>query len=230
MEAADGNEDDDDVQRGCGRNVNRKRRQKRSLREFVAENDDDALYAEEGSNGGDGDDDVAEEKYPEVGVRATATIQVAKGVFVGHEAVHREVAREMVLEGLRHIAEYRWIHEKYAIDADAVRYLVFLDEDLKIPIEFEEVKPKRGRPPKHKKARTNADGRDMKDYNADPEHDKLYRLNFQIIFEHEVAERVRREIVQCIKIDLNQTSLAMLLSTVLAAKIDIPSRVQAYSR
>lgn len=162
-------------------------------------------------------------------MRATATIQVAKEVFVGHHAMHREIAREMVLEALQHIAENRWIHEKYAIDKGTVRYLVFLDEDLKIPIEFEEVKPKRGRPPKHKKARTNENGKDMKEYNADEGHDKLYRLNFQIIFEHAVPEQVRQEIAQCIKIDLNQTSLAMLLSTVLSVNIDIPSRVQAYS-
>jgi len=234
----DGDDDEDD-------DLNRKRRKsicytnrqqparsggrKRPLKEFVGNNNDDALYAEDGSDGGGEEEEVEEEKYPEVGVRATATIQVAKEVFVDHQAMHRGIAREMMLEGLRQIAEYRWIHEKYDIDKGTVRYLVFLDEDLKIPIEFEEIKPKRGRPPKHKKARTNEDGKDMKEYNEDPKHDKLYRLNFQIIFEHGVPEQERMEIVQCIKIDLNPASLSMLLSTVLSAKIGVTGRVQAYS-
>lgn len=241
-------DEDIDLQRdasrdGGGPNLNRKRRKtvcytnrqregnhrskarKRALAEFVSGNNDDELYPEDESVGEEEDD----EKYPEVGVRATATIQVEKDVFEGHHSMHRNLARQMVLEGLRHIAEHRWIHEKYDIDGEAVRYLVFLDEDLKIPLEFEETKPKRGRPPKHKKARTNENGKDMKEYNEDPEHDKLYRLNFQIIFEREVEEEVRSEIVQNMKIDLNQTSLSMLLSRVLSVRIDITERVQAYS-
>merc|ERR1719334_557262 len=252
MEEGEYDEDDDlqpmtnnsNSNHNTNSNINRKRRKsvcytnrqrKRPLQEFMSNNNDDEIYAEDGRDERDdrddsnGEEEEEEEKYPEVGVRATATIQVAKELFVGHHSMHRGIAREMVLEALKQIAEYRWIHEKYDIDADTVRYLVFLDEDLKIPIEFEETKPKRGRPPKHKKARTNENGKDMKEYNEDPEHDKLYRLNFQIIFEREVEEEVRSEIVQNMKIDLNQTSLSMLLSRVLSVRIDITERVQAYS-
>jgi len=201
---------------------------KRPRREFVADENEEEMDDDDDEQNQSGNN-VEEETYPEVGVRATATIQMAKELFVGHEAMHRAIAREMVLEALRQIAECRWFHEKYGIEADSVRYLVFLDEDLAVPPEFRESKPRRGRPPKHKKQRTEEGGKDMREWNGERGRDKLYRLNFQIVFEHKVAAQAMAEIVQCIQIDLNRDSLSMLMSKVLAADIAVTDRVQSYS-
>jgi len=207
---------------------------KRGLSEYEANNDDAALH-DELCGGDEYDEFVENEHYPEVGIRATSTVQLAKELFVSaaaaaedNPALQLQIAQEMLLRAIEQIAEHRWIHEKYQIDADNVRYLCFLDESLRVPREFEQVKPKRGRPPKNKKQKLDSD-RNMQEWNQDATHDKIYRVNFQIIFEYGIAESVRHEIIQCMKIDLNPTSLSMLLSHVLAAKVSLTGNVQSYS-
>merc|ERR1712228_862486 len=89
--------------------------------------------------------------------------------------------------------------------------------------------PKRGRPPKNKKQKIDDNNKNMKEYNADINNDKIYRINFQIIFELEIPENIRHEIIQNIKIDLNQNSLSLLLTEVLAVNVEITQNVQSYS-
>mmetsp|Transcript_20988 Transcript_20988/g.33512 ORF Transcript_20988/g.33512 Transcript_20988/m.33512 type:complete len:795 (-) Transcript_20988:350-2734(-) len=200
---------------------------KRGLGDFMANNDDAALSMEPsyGEYGVDG------EYYPEVGIRATTTVQLSKTLFAGQSAdLYLSIAQEMLLRAVRQIAEYRWMHEKYRITQENIRYVCFLNEELKIPKEFEQRKPKRGRPPKHKKPKVDELAlKDMREWNMNASNDKIYRVNFQIIFEYGISEQIRHEIVQCIKIDLNQNSLSLLFSNVLSAKVAITDNVQSYS-
>merc|ERR1712130_256421 len=57
----------------------------------------------------------------------------------------------------------------------------------------------------------------------------IYRFNFQLIFKNNVPQQQIREIIQCIKIDLNQNSLSLLLTNVISAKVDIMKKVYSYS-
>lgn len=139
------------------------------------------------------------------------------------------MAKEILLMAIQRIAECRWIHSKYNISTDNIRYLVFINEELNVPKEFEQIKPKRGRPPKNKKQKVNDNKRNMMEYNLDINNDKIYRVNIQIIFEHEIPANIRHEIIQCIKIDLNQNSLSLLLTNVLSAKVEVTQKVQSYS-
>lgn len=183
-------------------------------------NQDICKYGEYGVDG---------EYYPEVGVRATTTIELSKDLFIGHNDMHFGIAQDMLLRALKRIAEFRWIHSKYNITTENIRYLLFINEELNTPKAFEQVKPKRGRPPKNKKQKIDNNNRNMKEWNMNPENDKIYRCNFQIIFEYGIPEHVRHEIIQCIKIDLNQNSLSLLFTNVLSAKVEITQKVQSYS-
>ena len=69
----------------------------------------------------------------------------------------------------------------------------------------------------------------MKQWNMNPNNDKIYRCNLQIIFEYGIPENVIHEIIQCIEIDLNQNSLSLLLTNVLSAKVQVTQKVQSYS-
>ena len=69
----------------------------------------------------------------------------------------------------------------------------------------------------------------MEQHNSEMDNDKVYRLNFQIIFGNRVPKKDVAEILQCIKIDLNQNSLSLLLTNVIAAKVEIMQKVQSYS-
>eukprot|EP00486_Rosalina_sp_Unknown_P015390 CAMPEP_0201594726 /NCGR_PEP_ID=MMETSP0190_2-20130828/191951_1 /ASSEMBLY_ACC=CAM_ASM_000263 /TAXON_ID=37353 /ORGANISM="Rosalina sp." /LENGTH=350 /DNA_ID=CAMNT_0048054443 /DNA_START=1666 /DNA_END=2715 /DNA_ORIENTATION=+ len=82
---------------------------KRGLDNYTL-NDDSALsqdyndqdMAQYGEYGVDG------EYYPEVGVRATTTIELSKDLFVGHNDMHLKIAQDMLLRAIKRIAEFRW--------------------------------------------------------------------------------------------------------------------------
>merc|ERR1712154_359760 len=205
-----------------------KKGKKRTLNEVEYEQEEEE--EEEGEEEEYNHDEHEEQHfYPEVGVRATSTIQLAKKLFVGHHSLHFEIAQEILLRAIRRIAEFRWIHSKYNINKNDIRYLLFISEQLNIPKEFEQSKPKRGRPPKNKKQKIDDNNRNMAEHNLDINNDKIYRVNFQIIFKKNVSKQTIHEIIQCIKIDLNQNSLSLLLTNVLAAKVQITQKVQSYS-
>ena len=117
-------------------------RKKRQLNEYMGnDNDDDDDYNENISN----DDVNAEEEYPKVGVRATTTIKMSKDLFSGCNSFHFEITQEILCRAIQRISEFRWVHSKYNVQQEDVKYLVFIDEDLSVPKEFIDNKPKRGR-------------------------------------------------------------------------------------
>lgn len=210
---------------------------KRGLSDYAANNDDSALFLHLDDNhdeNGLNDVDYVEtgcdgEQYPEIGVRATTTIEFSKEFFLSAPDEHFYIAQDILLQAVKRISQHRWIHEKYKITNDNIRYNVFINEELNIPKAFEQIKPKRGRPPKNKKQKVDNNNKNMKEWNRKPENDKIYRANIQIIFEYGIPEHIRHEIIQCIKIDLNQNSLSLLLTNVLSAKVDVTQKVQSYS-
>jgi len=158
---------------------------------------------------------------PEVGVRATATVRISRVLFGGvrEPHLHALMAREMMLRAMRRIAQHRWL----APGAASPRYFVSLARDLKSPKQFEPEQAKRGRPPKHKKQRLEAEAMDSAQL-------KAFRLNLQMVFEHHAmpdAERVA--VLRRIASDLERESLSRLLTLVLCAEVEVAETVQWHS-
>eukprot|EP01084_Bolivina_argentea_P194461 333648_1 len=80
-------------------------------------------------------------------------ISLSKKLFIGYNKYHFDISREILLAAIKRITEYRWIHNKYNINIEKdIKYLLFISENINyLPKEFQQNKPKRGRPPKNKK-------------------------------------------------------------------------------
>merc|ERR1712228_208217 len=199
------------------KNIVNRKRALNEVHDVVDDEDDDQ-----------NDDSNEDADYPQVGIRATCTIKISKTLFATNHAFHFQISHEILLRAIQRISEFRWVHSKFNLKTEDIRYLIFINEQLNVPKEFINDKPKRGRPPK-KKLRKKTDDENMNEHNSKVDNDKIYRLNFQIVFKKNVPQQYINEIIKCIKIDLNQNSLSLLLTNVISAKVDIMQKVQSYS-
>ena len=69
----------------------------------------------------------------------------------------------------------------------------------------------------------------MAKHNSIAGNDKVYRLNFQIVLKENVAPTDACQMISRIQTDLNETSLSLLLASVVSAKVQVTQKVLSYS-
>jgi len=180
----------------------------------------------------------SEVEYPMVGVQAKGVIRLSKHFFTAHDNdIHREMATAIVSAGLRRIAEHRWLSTQ-CVQLNQATYALTLSEDIALPaaMDLRPKKAKRGRPHKHKKRRVEAsveggegegDG-GVKAWNLKSGSDKVYKVEFGVVFGYKVDEEARKEMATCMLVDLNRSSLSMLFAHVVGAEVEVMGDVEAH--
>ena len=165
-----------------------------------------------------------------IGVRFSATMCLPKSLFTNKNKSNIITAKEILLKAIKRITSDRWIPSDSLLN---IRYLIDISQDISLPKQFKKKKSKRGLPRKNKKEKSNENNKkETANHNNNILNDKIYRVNYELIFNiNDIDLNMRHkniinDIIVNISIDLNQYALSMLLCLILGETVKITEKVE----